>query len=95
MGLQQRIADLIQLHSERRLWTQGVQQPSFVLAIIRASRDIDARWNQDGLGYNPKKKRLSACTLRSAYVLHWNGVYKPWRCEGNCYQAYWEPYRIE
>jgi hypothetical protein len=47
--------------------------------------------------YNPRKKRLPPCTLRSAYVLHWNGVYKPWKCAqgADCYQAYWEPYRLE
>lgn len=76
---------------------QGVQQPSFVLAIVKHSVDIDSRWNTDSLGYNPRKKRLPPCTLRSGYVLHWNGVYKPWLCaEGaDCYQAYWEPYRLE
>ena len=47
--------------------------------------------------YNPRKARLPPCTLRSAFVLHWNGVYKPWRCPPGayCYQDYWRPYALE
>lgn len=73
-----------------------MQQPSFVLALANHSATLDPRWNRDSLGYNPKKKRLPRCALRSGYVLHWNGVYKPWRCPpgADCYQAYWEPYRL-
>ncbi|GAB4822282.1 hypothetical protein N2152v2_009328 [Parachlorella kessleri] len=97
LGIQRRIGELIQQHAQDRLWLQGVQQPSFVLAIANHSATVDPRWNQDSLGYNPKKRRLPACTLRSAYVLHWNGVYKPWKCPpgADCYKAYWEPYRLD
>jgi hypothetical protein len=32
------------------VFMQGVQQPSFVLAIVKHSVDLDPRWNQDSLG---------------------------------------------
>ena len=31
-------------------WLQGVQQPSYVLAIANHSASVDPRWNQDSLG---------------------------------------------
>lgn len=104
-----RISELVALHAVRRLWWQGVQQPSFVLALAGHTVTLDARWNADGLGYNPRKGRIHPCTLQSAYVLHWNGAYKPWACAARsashgghdtpgtrpCYAEYWLPHRLE
>lgn len=80
-----------------KIWTQGVQQPSFVLALLPQAEMIGSGWNTDSLGYNPSKGRLPDCVLRSGSVLHWNGVYKPWKCPagaGGCYNEYWNLYDI-
>jgi hypothetical protein len=80
-----------------KIWTQGVQQPSFVLALLPQAEMIGNGWNTDSLGYNPSKGRLPDCVLRSGSVLHWNGVYKPWKCPagaGGCYNEYWNLYDI-
>jgi hypothetical protein len=80
-----------------KIWTQGVQQPSFILALLPQAEKIDNGWNTDSLGYNPSKGRLPDCVLRSGSVLHWNGVYKPWKCPagaGGCYNEYWNLYDI-
>ncbi|KDD72580.1 hypothetical protein H632_c3168p0 [Helicosporidium sp. ATCC 50920] len=76
-----RIADLVRVHAGgRRLWTQGVQQPSFVLAFLPHARILPHSWNVDALGYSPDKPRVPRCALESGHVLHWNGAHKPWRC---------------
>jgi hypothetical protein len=140
--IRDRIAELTALHAAgQRLWLQGVQQPSFVLAMAGRTAEVDGRWNTDALGFNPNKAgrkpircgaakkgrggaafrgrehaasaastrqrahqppapcpARSPCALRSALVLHWNGVYKPWACPeggGDCYRQYWQPYSLQ
>ena len=90
----EKIAELIRAHQVERLWLQGVQQPSFVLALLPNATIVPRHWNSDALGYNPSKGRLSECTLKSGGILHWNGVYKPWNCKhpSGCYREYWERY---
>lgn len=75
-----RVAELARKHAKSKLWREGVQQPSFVLALHNVSEDAPERWNLGALGFNPAKERVPLCSLRAGAVLHWNGAYKPWAC---------------
>ncbi|KAK9814430.1 hypothetical protein WJX72_005798 [[Myrmecia] bisecta] len=93
LGIQQRIGQLLQLHvTHGPVWTKGVHQPSFILALANHTQGLDRRWNMHGLGW---QKQFHWDQLLASSVLHFTGKHKPWNGANGWYKPVWRPYSLE
>ena len=61
------------------LWSYGTQPILLLLAAVKGWTSLDARWNEDGLGW---RSDMPKHLVDSAYALHWSGANKPWLPKG-------------
>ena len=76
-------------NDEEVLWSLGTQ-PVMLVLLYNDWVSLSSEWNLWGLGSHKPPAQKS---LRSAKLLHWNGVSKPWVDKGKAHQYYlWNHY---
>ena len=60
----------MKMNKKTKLWTLGTQPILYLIAYGNA-KNVDSRWNLEGLGY---KGRMNETKLSDAYIHHWNGL---------------------
>ena len=83
------------LNKKRRLYSLG-SQPPFNLVFYNNLKVLDTKWNvMDLAGLNRAKTKepitVPYTEVMEAGILHWNGVLKPWDCDG-FYSEIWRQY---
>ncbi|CAJ1440941.1 unnamed protein product [Effrenium voratum] len=89
----ERFQELVRAHNScpGGIWKGGSQPPltlTFQLHPEDSEEDFtlfEESWNTDGLGLG---HGLSESDLKQKFVLHWSGLHKPWKQNGN-YRDYW------
>jgi len=83
------------LNRQRQLYLLG-SQPPFNLVFYNKYRVLDTKWNVmdlAGLARPDSKEPITVpySEVAEAGILHWNGVLKPWSCDGH-YSELWRSY---
>jgi len=92
-----RVEELVAQHNAcgGEMWIGGSQPPLLLAFFVRPVGEpedfivFDKAWNAGDLGW---RDNLKEKTLRTNYVLHWNGNMKPWNDNG-LYVSLWRPHR--
>ena len=76
----------ISIH-DGKLTTDSSQTP-LMLLFGTTFRELDPRWNLDGLGW---RRNIAHRRVENACALHWSGAHKPWRQNNDdrWYDKYW------
>ena len=75
-------------NNKNKLYNLGTQ-PIMNLIYHNKCTDMDEKWNVRGLGHT----KVSENKIKNAFILHWNGKYKPWMKDGMNIK-YWIKYKI-
>lgn len=81
----------MKMNKKTQLWKLGTQPILYLIAYGNV-KNVDSRWNLEGLGY---KDRMNEMKLSNTYIHHWNGLAKPWMkhvSKEDSRYDYWDQY---
>jgi len=82
--ISEKALSLLRRNEKENLWLTA-SNPPLCIVFANAFVKLNWRWHVYGLGF---KSKISNRTLNEAYILHWNGIRKPWLPTG-MWKMYW------